>query len=348
MSYSGPSAVNPIIESPYVPSSESTHSGHSSSPDHPGERIGDSSMPMQYVNHANMNTTGYAYAEHSRLHGISDVDVDEKPHLVYESMAEVQHQARQRMMNGGNLTTVNVETGDQFAGIPNDKANRSNCNSATYTTVKVIWNIFLFIVAVGAFSLSVYNFLNDSQVTVVVNEDNNNMVTEPPSQSQFTGNGISNIQFEELNNTVSDLKAMLSQLSATHESRYSALNSTIFTAIESVQSVSASNELDLSFGCVDTSSECLLIQDSTAPFISCETSEEPLEVDGFSNVNVYCSVDNTVQEANPVVASLNIYGGQISCLCNVLNYATSTRTPTCRLNIRRCPKTIRLNTTGMP
>ena len=103
-SYSAPTAAtNPMMESPYIPTSESAHSGRSSSPEHPGERVGDSnihptsnSLAMQYVNHANMTTTGYAYAEHGRLHGVTDVDVDEKPHLVYESMTEVQHQARQR------------------------------------------------------------------------------------------------------------------------------------------------------------------------------------------------------------------------------------------------------------
>ena len=345
---SGPAAVNPMMESPYIPSSESAHSGRSSSPEHPGERVADSnvhltSMAMQYVNHANMNTTGYAYAEHGRLHGVTDVDVDEKPHLVYESMTEVQHQARQRMMNGGHVKP-NVEAGgDKYAGVPNAGAKRNKVRGTTYQIVKVIWNLFLAVLAVGAFGLSVYNFLNKDTVFV-------ENLTNPTSQpSQAGGENVSPALFEELNNTVNNLKEMLNMVSSVHETRYSELNTTIFTAIESVQSVSASNELDLTFGCVEREAECVVSRQGNSPqFAFCETDTEDLTVEGFTNVNIYCSVDNAIQETNPITSTLNIYAGQITCLCNVLDYSTSSLMPTCRLHVRRCPNTIQLNTTNMP
>ena len=131
---------------------------------------------------------------------------------------------------------------------------------------------------------------------------------------------------------------------------YNELNATISTAIESVHSVSVSSELDRTFGCVETTPECIMTRQGTTQFASCETSTEDVAVEGFTNVNIYCSVDNAVLETNPIMSTLNIYGGQMSCLCYVLDYSTSTLTPVCRLHIRRCPNTIQLNgtTKSMP
>ena len=36
-------------------------------------------------------------------------------------------------------------------------------------------------------------------------------------------------------------------------------------------------------------------------------------IPGFRNVNVYCSIDNSVGEVNPVTATLNIYQGEVAC-----------------------------------
>ena len=356
MSYSGPSAVNPMMpESPYIPSSESAHSGRSSSPEHPGERVADSSMQpslaMQYVNHANMTTTGYAYAQHGRLHGVTDVDVDEKPHLVYESMTEVQHQARQRMqmMNGGNNVKGNVEAGNQYAGIPN-KMKPSKASSATFCMIHVIWNIFLFLIAVGAFGISVYTFLNKNEVS-----NGNNMVTTPPTggQSMLTGDEeFSQVQIDELNTTIAELKAMLNQLSTTHQRHYLEVNDTIISAIQSIQSVSAANELDLTFGCVEEEAECVVNHEeagtNTPSFATCETRRFPLTQPDLTNVNIYCSVDNAVGESNPLLATLHIYNAEISCVCSIVAISAASNSPTCKLNVRRCPNTIRLNTTNMP
>ena len=346
MSYSGPSAVNPLTtESTYIPSSESTHSGRSYSPDHPGERVADSSaVAIQYVNHSNMPTSppGYAYAEHGRsgLQGVTDVDVDEKPHLVYESMAEFQHQARQRMQM--NMKT-NMESGDKYASVPN-KANRSFGSRAMCCMIRLIWNLFLLILVLGAFSLSVYNFVSNTTVKTETTAP-----TIEPGQLTGAGGGDDvSARIEQLNATVMELEAMLNELSATHQQRYLEVNNTILAAIESVQSVSPTNELDLTFGCVDNVAECLINHEhaGTPPSsATCETSSLPVSVDGMSNVNIYCNVDNTVGEANPLVATLNINNGAITCICNIVATAIPTGDPSCKLHVRRCPNTIRLNTT---
>ena len=252
MSYSGPnvpaSAVNPMIESPYIPSTESTVSGRSSSPEHPGERVADSSMPqhtslaMQYVNHANVSSTGYVYTEY-RLHGVTDVDVDEKPHLVYETMTDLQT-ARLRMgpgMNGGppGFASNRVDGhGEKYAGIPNNSVKQRNTTS-TYAIrlIKVIWNLFLFIVVVGVFSLSVYNFLNNNSTSTTVVTPS----AEPPSTfvGIQEGTGVSST---ELNNSLADLRE---ELESHFERRYRELNNTIHTMLNSVSTVSPSNESSL-------------------------------------------------------------------------------------------------------
>ena len=360
MSYSGPnvpaSAINPMIESPYIPSTESTVSGRSSSPEHPGERVADSSMPqhtslaMQYVNHANMSTTGYAYAEHGRLHGVTDVDVDEKPHLVYETMTDLQA-ARQRMaMNGGpsGLASNHVD-GEKYAGIPNKPVKQY---SATLCLIKVIWNLFLFILVVGAFGLSVYNFLNQNSTA----NPGTNLGPTPPTvstmdPSQLTGDEDIGVSFDEYNATVTELRAELERQSSRHENRYQELNNTIFSAVESVKTVSPNNELDLTAGCgAPIETTCVLNHNNvgTPPAsLTCETPEHPLDEAGFRNVNIYCSVDNSVAEINPITSTLNIYNGEVSCLCSLVALTAPTASPSCKLTIQRCPDTIRLNTTNM-
>ena len=326
-------------------------SGRSSSPEHPGERVADSSMQphtslaMQYVNHANMSTTGYAYAEHGRLHGVTDVDVDEKPHLVYETMTDLQAtRQRMMMMNGGPpVHASNDVDGEKYAGIPNKRVKQ---HSATCCMIKFIWNLFLFIVVVGAFSLSVYNFLDKNNSTITVTAP----PTEPPSdQSLLTGGEEdTGVSFAELNSTVAELRE---ELERQFESRYQQLNDTIFRVVESVGTVSPSNELDLTAGCpAPVISLCTIqrLNVGTPPAsATCETDAEPLEVEGFRNVNIYCSVDNSGGETNPVTSTLNIYNGEVSCLCSLVALTAPTANIECRLNIRRCPETIRLNTTSM-
>ena len=355
MSYSGSnvpaSAINPMIESPYIPSTESTVSGRSSSPEHLGERVADSSMPqhaslaMQYVNHANMPTAGYAYTEH-RLHGVTDVDVDEKPHLVYETMTDLQN-ARQRMvMNGGHpgLASNHVD-GVKCAGIPNKPAKQRGAR-ATMCLIKFIWNIFLLIVVVGAFSLSVYNFLDNNSTSTAPSTEASTELPVPVTDSITVEKEDMGVSFAEYNRTVTELRAELERLSSQHESRYQQLNNTIFLAVESVSTVSPGNQLDLTAGCLsDIVSTCVLNHNNagTPPTsLTCETPEHPLEQDGFRNVKIYCSVDNSVGETNPVTSTLNIFNSEVSCLCNLVALTTPTADPVCLLTIQRCPDTVRL------
>ena len=356
MSYSGPnvpaSAVNPMIESPYIPSTESTVSGRSSSPEHPGERVADSSMPqhtslaMQYVNHANVSSTGYAYTEH-RLHGVTDVDVDEKPHLVYETMTDLQT-ARQHMgMNGGppGLASNYVDGhGVKYAGIPNKPVKQRNTTSTcAICLIQVIWNLFLFIVVVGAFSLSVHNFLNNNSTSTTVVTPS----AEPPSETFVgiqEGTGVSSTK---LNNSLADLRE---ELESQIESRYRQLNDTIYAVVDSMRTVSPSNELDLTAGCVQIETTCAINHNNvgTPPASEvCETDTYDVDVPGFRNINIFCNVDNRAGESNPVTSTLNIFNGQASCLCSLVALTPATASPECRLTIQRCPDTIRLNTTNM-
>ena len=331
-------------------------SGRSSSPEHPGERVADSSMPqhtslaMQYVNHANVPSTGYAYTEH-RLHGVTDVDVDEKPHLVYETMTDLQT-ARQHMgpgMNGGppGFASNHVDGHCEkyaYAGIPNNSVKQRNSTSTcAIRLIKVIWNLFLFIVVVGAFSLSVYNFLNNNSTstTTVVTPS-----AEPPSETMFIqeGTGVSST---ELNNSLADLRE---ELESQFERRYRELNNTIYAVVNSVSPVSSNNELDLTAGCVQVGAACTINHNNvgTPPASGvCETDTHAVDVPGFRNVNIFCNVDNSAGEVNPVTSTLNIFNGEVSCLCSLIALTTPTATPECRLTIQRCPDTIRLNTTNM-
>ena len=361
MSYSGSnvpaSAINPMIESPYIPSTESTVSGRSSSPEHPGERVADSSMPqhtslaMQYVNHANMPTSGYAYTEH-RLHGVTDVDVDEKPHLVYETMTDLQNARQRVVMNGGHPgLSSNYVDGEKFAGIPNKPAKQRGAR-ATRCLIKVIWNVFLLIVVVGAFSLSVYNFLSNNSISTAPSTEASTELPVPVTDSITAITGEEEgVSFAEYNRTVTELRAELERLSSQHESRYQQLNNTIFSAVESVSTVSPGNRLDLTAGCLtDIVSTCVINHNNagTPPTsLTCETPEHPLEEDGFRNVNIYCSIDNGAGETNPITSTLNIFNGEVSCLCSLVALTAPTASPECRLTIKRCPDTISLNTTNM-
>ena len=155
----------------------------------------------------------------------------------------------------------------------------------------------------------------------------------------------------QLNRSVSELKEALEYSSITHKNHYQELNNTIFSTIESVRTVSPYSELDLTAGCAaPIISTCVLNHNNvgTPPTsLTCETPEHPLEEPGFRNVNIYCSIDNRFAEINPVTSTLNIYNGEVSCLCNLVALTAPTASPSCKLTIQRCSDTIRLNTTSM-
>ena len=155
---------------------------------------------------------------------------------------------------------------------------------------------------------------------------------------------------QELNRSVFELKAALEHSSITHERCYRQLNNTIYTVVDSVRTVSPTNELDLTAGCTQIQAACVINQNNvgTPPASAvCETDAQDMDVPGFRNVNIYCYVDNSAGETNPVTSTLNIFNGEVSCLCSLVALVTPTASPECRLTIQRCPNTIRLNTTNM-
>ena len=99
-------------------------------------------------------------------------------------------------------------------------------------------------------------------------------------------------------------------------------------------------------GCKETISECTVNHTEVTVMpssVSCETPMCPLTTAGFINVDIYCSIDNTVGETNPIVASLKIFGGQVKCECSVVALNNPTGNVGCKLHVRRCPDTIQLN-----
>ena len=155
---------------------------------------------------------------------------------------------------------------------------------------------------------------------------------------------------QELNRSVSELKAALELSSIAHKRRYQQLNNTVFTAVESVRNINPTSELDLTAGCVEVEATCVINHNNvgTPPASGvCETSARDVDVPGFRNVNMFCNIDNSAGEANPVTSTLNIFNGEASCLCSLVALTAATTSPECRLTIQRCPDTIRLSTTNM-
>ena len=152
---------------------------------------------------------------------------------------------------------------------------------------------------------------------------------------------------QELNRSMSELKTALE---LTHERRYQQLNNTIYAVVNSVSTVSPSNELDLTAGCVQLERTCAINHANvgTPPASGvCETNTRDVDVPGFRNVNIFCNVDNSAGETNPVTSTLNIFNGEVSCLCSLIALTAATASPECRLTVQRCPSTISRNTTNM-
>jgi hypothetical protein len=136
-------------------------------------------------------------------------------------------------------------------------------------------------------------------------------------------------QREEMLAGIQELRAI------THERRYQQLNNTVFTAVESVRNI------NLTAGCVQVQSTCIVNHNNINGFSSeCETASHDVDVPGFRNINIFCNIDNSSGERNPIVSTLNIYSGRASCLCSLVALRTVTASPECRLTIQRCPETI--------
>ena len=216
--------------------------------------------------------------------------------------------------------------------------------------------IVVLLVSICALALSIGTFVfakpgNESEeasIQSLVQAELNKYVAKSGNESEEAS--IQSL-IQEFNKSVSQLKAALELSSAIHEQHYQQLNATIFTAVESMRSVSAANELDLTTGCgAPITATCIINHNdvSTPPAsATCETPEEPLDVPGFRNVNIYCSIDNGAGETNPVTSTLNIFNGEVSCLCSLVAFTAPIASPGCTLTIQRCPDTIRLNLTSM-
>jgi hypothetical protein len=129
---------------------------------------------------------------------------------------------------------------------------------------------------------------------------------------------------------------------------YDELNRTVHEVDNTKQKV-MSGSVDFTAGCISTTSTCVINHNNvgTPPASGvCETATHDVDVPGFRNVNIYCNIDNSAGETNPVTSTLNIYGGEVSCLCSLVALTAATATPECRLTIQRCPKMIMFNITG--
>ena len=107
-------------------------------------------------------------------------------------------------------------------------------------------------------------------------------------------------------------------------------------------------DLDLSDGCKYTTATYVINHNNvgTPPSsATCETGTEALEVPDFRTVHIYCSIDNSGGETNPIVTTLNVFSGEANCLCSLVALNTPTRSIPCTLNIKRCPKIVGLNLT---
>ena len=231
-----------------------------------------------------------------------------------------------------------------FTSTPeNSKPKRRNGMTVFFMSI-TIWNIFLFVLVAGALALSIYASL-----------DKNQAVCSPCFNAATTAASMDDVrpgtaaQVQELNDTIAELKAQIDQLYTSLEDRYNALNASVVSAVQSVETVVPTNQVDLYAGCVEDTAECIIDHSDVGSQLpgraSCDTLTLMLVLEGYTNTDMFCSIDNSVGETNPITSSLNIIGGGVSCLCSLVALATPIGDPVCKLQIRRCPNTIRLNTT---
>ena len=145
----------------------------------------------------------------------------------------------------------------------------------------------------------------------------------------------------ELSKAVSGLNGALNQAIDIQQIQYQQLNATVATSLMNL--FNQVNIVDLTAGCVQTEATCVINHNNvrTPPASGvCETDTRNVDVPGFRNVNMFCSIDNSAGEVNPVTSTLNIFNGEVSCLCSLIALTAPTASPECRLTIHRCPDTI--------
>lgn len=233
--------------------------------------------------------------------------------------------------------------------------NLQDSDSIIIKRLKRFWQLVQWFMLVSIFVISVTSLL--VSVYIITQQGQGILARDIQELKATTDDSIGTLAentaqlIQEMNKSLSQLKAALEQSYTFYERRYQQLNSTVFSAVESVRTMTSSNELDLTAGCLsDIVSTCAINHNraGTPPTsLTCETLEYPLEVAGIRNVNIYCSIDNGAGETNPVTSTLNIYNGAVSCLCSLVALTGPTASVECRLTIQRCPEMIRVNTTQL-
>ena len=112
-------------------------------------------------------------------------------------------------------------------------------------------------------------------------------------------------------------------------------------------------EIGLYRNCTTTRRASCTIQTTllgTIPsYSTCLTSDVPLNTTGMYNLDLYCAITQSGEEANPLVATLDVdeTRGRIRCFCYVIvNNADNPRSSPveCALYTTRCPTNFYLNT----
>ena len=175
--------------------------------------------------------------------------------------------------------------------------------------VIIAWNVFLVVLLLVAFSLSIYGIVT--------------------SRSGVRKREL----LDEAHTSLRDL--------------YNVPNPSTESAKQMVQNVDTNIKLYLYTGCNETISECTVNHTEVTAMpssVTCDTPMRPLTMAGVTNTDIYCSIDNTLGETNPIVATLSIneFGGHIKCVCSLLALSNPTGDVGCKLHVRRCPDTIQL------
>ena len=209
--------------------------------------------------------------------------------------------------------------------------------------------VLVMILSTCALALSIY--------ASVAKTDNDSKLKETKAGDLAALNSLK-ILFQALNDTVENqlphelseavigLSGALNQAIDTQQIQYQQLNATVATSLMNLfnQVIMYNNIMvDLTAGCVRTEATCVINHNNvgTPPSSAlCETGPHDVDVPGFRNVNMFCSVDNSAGEVNPVTSTLNIFNGEVSCLCSLIALTAPTASPECRLTIERCPDTL--------
>ncbi|XP_064402154.1 uncharacterized protein LOC135347942 [Halichondria panicea] len=72
------------------------------------------------------------------------------------------------------------------------------------------------------------------------------------------------------------------------------------------------------------------------PYSACDTHEYSLNQTNNHIADIYCSIENR-NDVNPISSTLNIYDGEASCSCSLIDLTGGTASVTCNLNVKTCP-----------